>query len=172
MQFNSQKPLVLIIMGSDSDAPIMSETVATLKSLQIPFDTTVASAHRTPERVKKLSEQARSQGIEAIIAAAGAAAHLAGVVASHTTLPVIGIPLASSSLNGLDALLSTVQMPGGIPVATMAIGKSGAQNAALFAASILSIKYPEIQDALDRFRANMALQVEKKAEKVKVEFFA
>ena len=136
---------VLILMGSDSDLPIMEEAAKALRDFGVSYKITVASAHRTPERAIKLSSEARDKGIEVIIAGAGAAAHLAGVLAAKTTLPVIGVPIDATSLNGMDALLSTVQMPGGIPVASMAIGKAGAKNAGIFAAEILSIKYPEMQ---------------------------
>ncbi len=157
---------VLIMMGSDSDLPIMEEAANALKDFGVSYKVTVASAHRTPERAIKLSSEARGKGIEVIIAGAGAAAHLAGVLAAKTTLPVIGVPIDATPLNGMDALLSTVQMPGGIPVASMAIGKAGAKNAGIFAAEILSIKYPDIADKLAAFRKDMAEKVERKAEKV------
>lgn len=157
---------VLIVMGSDSDLPIMEEAAKALKDFGVGYKITVASAHRSPERALKLSKEARDNGIEVIIAGAGAAAHLAGVLAAKTTLPVIGVPIDATPLNGLDALLSTVQMPGGIPVASMAIGKAGAKNAGIFAAEILSIKYPEIADKLAQFREDMARKVEEKAKKV------
>ena len=160
------KAKVLIMMGSDSDLPIMEEAAKALKDFGVGYKITVASAHRTPERAIKLSSEARDNGIEVIIAGAGAAAHLAGVLAAKTTLPVIGVPIDATPLNGMDALLSTVQMPGGIPVASMAIGKAGAKNAGIFAAEILSIKYPEIADRLTTFRKDMAEKVEKKAEAV------
>ncbi len=134
------KPKVLIIMGSDSDLPIMEEAEKVLKKFKIPYDTTVASAHRSPKRTVKLTTEAEKKGIEVIIAGAGSAAHLAGVIAAHTILPVIGVPIDSSPLKGIDALFSTVQMPPGIPVATMAIGKAGAKNAAILAAQILRAK--------------------------------
>ena len=157
---------VLIIMGSDSDLPIMEEAAKALKDFSVGYKITVASAHRSPERALSLSKEARGNGIEVIIAGAGAAAHLAGVLAAKTTLPVIGVPIDATPLNGLDALLSTVQMPGGIPVASMAIGKAGAKNAGIFAAEILSIKYPEVADKLAQFREDMARKVEEKAKKV------
>ena len=157
---------VLIIMGSDSDLPIMEEAAKALKDFGVGYKMTVASAHRSPERALSLSKEARGKGIEVIIAGAGAAAHLAGVLAAKTTLPVIGVPIDATPLNGLDALLSTVQMPGGIPVASMAIGKAGAKNAGIFAAEILSIKYPEVADKLTEFREDMARKVEEKAKKV------
>jgi len=157
---------VMIVMGSDSDLPIMEEAAKALKEFGVSYRITVASAHRSPERALKLSKEARDNGIEVIIAGAGAAAHLAGVLAAKTTLPVIGVPIDATPLNGLDALLSTVQMPGGIPVASMAIGKAGAKNAGIFAAEILSIKYPEVADSLAQFREDMAKKVEEKAGKV------
>ncbi len=157
---------VLIMMGSDSDLPVMEEAKKVLSGFEIGCRITVASAHRTPERAIKLASEAREKGIEVIIAGAGAAAHLAGVLASKTTLPVIGVPIDSSPLNGMDALLATVQMPGGIPVASMAIGKAGAKNAGIFAAEILSIKYPGIVKRLSDYRKEMAEAVEEKAKKV------
>lgn len=161
------KPQVLIIMGSDSDLPVVEETAKILKEFGIPYEMTIASAHRTPELVLKLALEAEKKGIEIIIAAAGAAAHLAGVVASHTILPVIGIPINSSPLQGIDSLLSTVQMPPGIPVATMAVGKAGAKNAAIFAAQILGRKDKGITVRLKTHRKKMAAEVVKKAEALK-----
>lgn len=162
----SKDAKVLIVMGSDSDLPIMEEAAKALKDFGVGYKITVASAHRSPERALKLSKEARGNGIEVIIAGAGAAAHLAGVFAAKTTLPVIGVPIDATPLNGMDALLSTVQMPGGIPVASMAIGKAGAKNAGIFAAEILSIKYPEVAEKLAQFREDMAKKVEEKAKKV------
>ena len=139
-----------IIMGSDSDLPVVEKAIDTLRDLKIPFEVHVFSAHRTPLEAKEFSANARVNGFGAIIAAAGKAAHLAGAIAANTTLPVIGIPVKSSTLDGLDALLSTVQMPGGIPVATVAI--DGAQNAALLAAEILSVDDEELAEKLDSQR--------------------
>jgi len=136
--------LVGIIMGSDSDLAVMSEAAKSLDKFGISYEIEVVSAHRTPARAHEYATTALKRGLRVIIAAAGAAAHLAGVIAANTTLPVIGVPMGTSSLNGLDALLSTVQMPGGIPVATMAIDKAGAVNAAIFAAEILALSDPEI----------------------------
>jgi len=136
--------LVGIIMGSDSDLAVMSEAAKSLDKFGISYEIEVVSAHRTPARAHEYATTALKRGLKVIIAAAGAAAHLAGVIAANTTLPVIGVPMGTSSLNGLDALLSTVQMPGGIPVATMAIDKAGAVNAAIFAAEILALSDPEI----------------------------
>ncbi len=161
------KPKVLIIMGSDSDLPVMRETEKVLKQFNIPYEITVASAHRSPKRTVKLTMDAEKNGVEVIIAGAGAAAHLAGVIAAHTTLPVIGIPINSSPLQGLDALFSTVQMPPGIPVATMAVGKAGAKNAAIFAAQILQSKDPKLAKTLKAYKKKMAEDVLKKAKKLK-----
>lgn len=160
------KPIVLILMGSDSDLQVMEKTGKMLKELNIPYHMTVSSAHRTPERTLKLIKNAEKDGVEIIIAGAGAAAHLAGVIASHTTLPVIGVPIDSSSLDGIDALFSTVQMPPGVPVATMAVGKAGAKNAAIFAAQILGLKDAGIAARLKEFKKEMVKEVEKKAKKV------
>ena len=157
------KPLVGIVMGSDSDLPVMEAAAVILKQFDIPFEMTVASAHRTPQRAATFATTARERGIRVIIAGAGHAAHLAGAMAAHTTLPVVGVPIDSSCLNGLDALLSTVQMPPGIPVATMAVGKSGARNAGIFAAQVLAVADPKIAEKLDAFKREMALQVEEKA---------
>jgi phosphoribosylaminoimidazole carboxylase PurE protein len=159
-----QTPRVGVIMGSDSDLPLMQEALRILDSFAIAYEVHISSAHRTPARTAQFSKTARDRGIEVIIAGAGWAAHLAGVIAAETTLPVIGVPIDSSSLNGLDALLSMVQMPGGIPVATMTIGKAGAKNAALFAAQILALKYPELQQKLLAYKQAMAAEVEAKDE--------
>jgi len=159
-----QVPRVGVIMGSDSDLPLMQEALTILDSFAISYEVHIASAHRTPARTAQFSKTARDRGLEVIIAGAGWAAHLAGVIAAETTLPVIGVPIDSSSLNGLDALLSMVQMPGGIPVATMTIGKAGAKNAALFAAQILALKYPELQQKLLAYKQAMGAEVEAKDE--------
>ena len=160
------KPKILIIMGSDSDLPVMENTGKMLKEFGIPYKMTVSSAHRTPDRTLTLVINAEKNGVEVVIAGAGAAAHLAGVIASHTTLPVIGIPIDSSPLEGIDALYSTVQMPPGIPVATMAVGTAGAKNAGIFAAQILALNDPKIAAALKDYKKKMAKEVEKKARKV------
>lgn len=139
-------------MGSSSDRKVMDECVNTLKELVIPFEVTVSSAHRSPEQTRDYALKARERGIEVIIAGAGWAAHLAGALASHTNLPIIGVPIDSSPLRGIDALLSTVQMPPGVPVATMAVGSGGAVNAAVFAAQILGLKYPDIAKSLDEYK--------------------
>lgn len=143
---------VMILMGSKSDLSTMENTSGLLDELGIGYDVFIASAHRTPEYVRELVLGAPKQGYKVIIAAAGYAAHLAGVVAAHTTLPVIGVPLDSSSLQGIDALLSTAQMPGGVPVASMGIGKAGAINAALFAAEILALSDEKLAKSLERYR--------------------
>ena len=151
-------PKVALIMGSKSDAPSLEGCVKVLRSFGIDVEVHVASAHRTPEKVAAFASAARENGFEVLIAAAGKAAHLAGVIAGHTTLPVIGIPIKSSLMDGLDSLLSTVQMPTGIPVATVAVG--GGDNAAYLAAQILSIKYPDIAEKLSAHREQMAKAIE------------
>ncbi len=158
----AKKALVSVVMGSDSDLPIMTETTKVLEEFGIDFELILTSAHRTPQRTTKFAASAAGRGIKVIVVGAGAAAHLAGVIASQTTLPVIGIPINATALNGLDALLSTVQMPGGIPVATMAIGKAGAKNAALFAARILALEDKELRAKLSAYIKKMAKDVEKK----------
>ncbi|HUT70591.1 MAG TPA: 5-(carboxyamino)imidazole ribonucleotide mutase [Desulfatiglandales bacterium] len=150
-----EKPVVGIVMGSVSDKAVMDECAKTLEELGINFEITVSSAHRTPDKTRDYAMSAADRGIEVIIAGAGWAAHLAGVLASHTTLPVIGVPIDSSPLKGIDALLSTAQMPPGIPVATMAIGGGGARNAAVFAAQILALKYPDIAKRLETYREGL-----------------
>lgn len=159
----SKKALVGIVMGSDSDLPVMQEAAAVLKKFDVPYEMTVASAHRSPARAAAFAESAAKRGMRVIIAGAGHAAHLAGVLAAHTTLPVIGVPIDSSALQGLDALLSTVQMPPGIPVATMAIGKSGARNAGLLAVQMLAISDARLASELERMKEEMASEVERKA---------
>ena len=151
-------PKVALIMGSKSDAPSLAGCVKILRSFGVEVEVHVASAHRTPEKVAAFADHARENGFEVIIAAAGKAAHLAGVVAGHTTLPVIGIPVKSSLMDGLDSLLSTVQMPSGIPVATVAVG--GGDNAAYLAAQMLALKYPELAQKLDAHRREMAEAIE------------
>jgi phosphoribosylamine--glycine ligase len=159
----SVAPAVGIIMGSDSDLTVMTAAAELLKRFDIPYALTVASAHRTPERAGQFAETARKRGIKVIIAGAGHAAHLAGAMAAHTTLPVIGVPIDSSALSGFDALLSTVQMPPGVPVATMAVGKPGAKNAAVLAAQILALSDPELDKRLGAYKAGMAAEVNAKA---------
>jgi len=148
-------PLVAIVMGSKSDAEAMKPTVEVLDELGIDYEVSVISAHRTPEKARQYGLAARDKGIEVIIAAAGGAAHLPGVLASWTTLPVIGVPLATSELKGIDALYSIVQMPAGIPVATVAVGTAGAKNAAYLAAEILSLKYDKIRKAYEKYRSDL-----------------
>ena len=159
-------PLVGIVMGSDSDLPVMEEASSVLEEFGIPYEVTVASAHRSPERTATYARTAEERGLKVIIAGAGWAAHLAGVIASETVLPVIGIPIDSSPLKGMDALLSTVQMPGGIPVATVSIGKGGAKNAGLLAAEILATSDPSLMEKLKLYRKTMALKIEEKANKL------
>jgi phosphoribosylaminoimidazole carboxylase PurE protein len=162
----SRKPLVAIVMGSDSDLPVMQETAAILAEFKVPFEMTVSSAHRSPERTAEYARKAEGRGIEVIIAGAGGAAHLAGVIAGHTILPVIGVPM-ESGLMGLDSLLSTVQMPGGVPVATVAIGKAGARNAGILAVQILSGKHPELKKSLHRYKISLAARVKEADKKIK-----
>ncbi|HUO33918.1 MAG TPA: 5-(carboxyamino)imidazole ribonucleotide mutase [Candidatus Acidoferrum sp.] len=157
-----QTALVGILMGSDSDYPMMAEATKMLEKFGIPYEIEVASAHRTPARAHEYATTAVGRGLKVIICAAGAAAHLAGVIAANTTLPVIGVPMSTSALNGLDALLSTVQMPGGIPVATMAIDKAGAANAAIFAAEILGLSDAGTAQRLVAHKEEMAKQVAEK----------
>lgn len=163
----SSKPQVGILMGSDSDLSVMEEAAKVLKEFGIPYEMTVSSAHRTPKRTSDYAKSAELRGIKVIIAGAGSAAHLAGFIAAETTLPVIGVPIDSSPLKGLDSLLSTVQMPGGVPVASMAIGKAGAKNAGLFAAQILATSDERLRGVLKAHREDMARQVEEKAQKIK-----
>jgi phosphoribosylamine--glycine ligase len=159
---------VLVLMGSDSDAPVMQGAVDVLRGFDIACDMTVASAHRSPERVMRLVREAPGRGVKVFIVGAGAAAHLAGVVAAHTTLPVIGVPIDSSALKGLDALLSTVQMPPGVPVATVSIGKPGATNAGVLAAQMLAVGDPHVARKLDEYKKSLAAKVEAAAEKLKL----
>ncbi|MEA3332601.1 MAG: 5-(carboxyamino)imidazole ribonucleotide mutase [Pseudomonadota bacterium] len=157
---------ILILMGSDSDWEVMSEAAIILERFEILFEARVSSAHRTPERTLRIVREAEKKGCKVIIAGAGAAAHLAGVVAGHTLLPVIGIPLNATSLQGIDALLATVQMPAGVPVASMAIGKAGATNAAIFALQIMASNNPAIAQQLIDYRNKMAQGVEGKDERL------
>ena len=157
---------VLILMGSASDAPVMQAAADALRELGVESDMTVASAHRSPDRVRRLVDEAPARGVKVFIVGAGAAAHLAGVVAAHTALPVIGVPLDSSALNGLDALLSTVQMPPGVPVATVAIGKPGATNAGVLAAEILALGDERLAERLRAYKRTLAEKVEQAAAEV------
>ncbi|MCK9419201.1 MAG: 5-(carboxyamino)imidazole ribonucleotide mutase [Nitrospirae bacterium] len=160
------KPVVGILMGSDSDLPVMQEAGVMLQEFGIEYEMTIASAHRTPKKVLEYSQSAEKRGLKVIIAGAGWAAHLAGVVASQTTLPVIGVPIDSSTLKGLDALLATVQMPGGVPVATMSIGKAGAKNAGVFAAQIIAVSDVKVANRLKVFKVEMEREVEEKAKRL------
>jgi phosphoribosylamine---glycine ligase len=160
-------PRVGIVMGSDSDLDIMKESAEVLKKFQIPYEITVASAHRSPQLAADYALRAQARGLKVIIAGAGHAAHLAGSMAANSILPVIGVPIDSSCLQGLDALLATVQMPPGIPVATMAIGKPGARNAGILATQILAVADPELAEKLENYKQEMARQVEEKARNLK-----
>lgn len=152
-------PLVGIIMGSDSDWGTMQKCVATLKSFGIPFEAHVMSAHRTPERAARYASEAEGRGLKVLICAAGMAAHLAGVIAGHTTLPVLGVPMKGGAMDGLDALLATVQMPGGVPVATLALGNAGATNAGVLAAQILALSDATLRERLHAYKEEMARKV-------------
>lgn len=156
---NNQTPLVAVVMGSQSDWDTMQYTVKTLKDLAIPYHSQIISAHRTPDLLFDFAESASKQGFEIIIAGAGGAAHLPGMLAAKTALPILGVPIKSQALNGLDSLLSIVQMPAGIPVGTVAIGKAGAVNAALLAAAILANHYPAIGDKLNSFRQDQTQHI-------------
>jgi len=156
------EPTVLIVMGSDSDLSVMEEAAKVFTEFGISFEMRISSAHRSPERTARLAREAAGRGIKMIIAAAGMAAHLAGVIAAETTLPVIGVPIPGGALNGVDALYAMVQMPGGIPVATMSIGKAGAKNAALFAVQVLSLTDTTLAGLLVEYRQRMAAEVEAK----------
>lgn len=164
--FMNARPMISIVMGSDSDFDIMKETALVLKNFDISFEVLVSSAHRTPERTAEFARTAIERGIQAIIVGAGAAAHLAGVIAAETTLPVIGVPIDATSLSGLDALFSTVQMPGGIPVATMAIGKAGARNAALFAVEMMAVNDSALAEKLRNYRETFKTSVEGKSQRL------
>jgi len=161
------QPLVGILMGSDSDLPIMEEVASTLNQLQIAFEISICSAHRSPEKAAQYAKSAEERGIKVLIAGAGAAAHLAGTLAAHSLLPVIGIPLSSSPLHGLDALLSTAQMPAGVPVATMALDRAGARNAAILAAQILALRDPRLAARLRGLKEKMAEEIDEKDRQMK-----
>lgn len=161
------KILVGIVMGSDSDLETMREATKTLEKFGIGYEVNIISAHRTPKRAHEYAMTAEERGIEVIIAAAGGAAHLAGVMAAWTTLPVIGVPMQTQLSGGLDSLLSIVQMPAGVPVATVATGKTGAKNSAILAAQILGVKYSEIREKLKQYKEEMAKEVEEKDRKLK-----
>jgi phosphoribosylaminoimidazole carboxylase PurE protein len=161
------EPLVSIVMGSDSDLEIMREAAKALDGFGITYEIDVTSAHRSPERTGNFAKEAAQRGVKVIIAGAGGAAHLAGVIAAHTTLPVIGVPIPSTSLNGMDSLLSVVQMPAGIPVATVAIGKPGATNAGILAAQILGLSDSGVAKKLVEHKKKLADGVEEKSKKLK-----
>jgi len=163
----TNKPLVSIVMGSDSDLEIMRETAKILDEFRISYEMDVTSAHRSPARTSEYASQAAGRGVRVIIAGAGGAAHLAGVIAAHTTLPVIGVPIPSTTLQGLDSLLAIVQMPAGIPVATVAIGKPGATNAGILAAQILAAADPELSKKMSAYKEKLARGVEEKSRKLK-----
>lgn len=164
------KALVGIIMGSDSDLPLMKAAAETLQKFGVAFEIDITSAHRSPARTAEYARTARERGLKAIIVGAGGAAHLAGVVAAETTLPVIGVPMPSGSLQGLDSLLATVQMPSGVPVATVAIGKAGATNAAILAVQIMGTSDAALAEKLAAYKKELAQKVLDKSEKVKREF--
>jgi 5-(carboxyamino)imidazole ribonucleotide mutase len=159
-----------VVLGSASDWPLVEPGAVLLQEWGIPFEVVVASAHRAPHQVQVYAREAAARGLKVIIAAAGAAAHLAGVLAAETTLPVIGVPLPGSSLNGLDSLLATVQMPAGVPVATMAIGPAGAKNAAIFAAQILALSDPRLQARLMRHKQELAQKVAQQIDQIPAEY--
>ena len=168
----SSRPLVGIVMGSDTDLPVMTETARMLEKFAVPYELEITSAHRSPGRTQEYARTARERGLRAIIVGAGGASHLAGIIAAETTLPVVGVPIASTPLAGMDALLSTVQMPGGVPVAVMAIGKAGAVNAAIFAAEIIALSDRVLAERLVRYKQELERSVREKSEKVKRDFKA
>ncbi len=159
---------VALMIGSESDYPIIEESLKVLDKFSISYKLTVASAHRTPERTERFIEFCESKGVKVFIVAAGAAAHLPGVVAAKTNLPVIGVPIAATALNGTDALYSIVQMPGGIPVGTMAIGKAGAKNAAIFACQIIALNNPQLQLKLNNFRVEMKNKIKEQSQRLNI----
>ncbi len=164
----SKKPVVAIIMGSDSDLPVMREAAKVLEEYDIGYEIKILSAHRSPDDTAAFARSARRAGLKVIIAAAGGAAHLAGIIASHTTLPVIGVPMETKELKGIDSLLSTVQMPSGVPVATVALGSAGAKNAALLAAEILGIHDAKIEKKLNAHKKDLVAMVRKKDAEIRL----
>jgi len=162
-----KKAVVGIIMGSESDLSTMEESAKILEKFKIPYEMTISSAHRSPQRTIAYAKRAEKKGLKVLIVGAGGAAHLAGVIAAHTTLPVIGVPMHTEALKGTDSLYSTVQMPKGVPVATMAIGKSGGANAAVMAAEILALSDTQIRKELKRYKADLAKDVERKGKRLK-----
>jgi phosphoribosylaminoimidazole carboxylase PurE protein len=167
---DSRRPLIGIIMGSDTDLPVMSESAKMLEKFGIPYEIEVTSAHRSPARTHEYASTAVERGLKAVIVAAGGAAHLAGVVAALTTLPVIAVPMATTVLSGIDSLLSSVQMPAGVPVAAMAIDKPGAINAAIYAAEILATSDPEVAQRLISYKEELAKSVAEKSARVKEQY--
>src|SRR5579859_317474 len=167
MYFMTESPLVSIVMGSDSDLEIMNDAARSLEDFGIPYEIDVTSAHRSPARTAEFARMAAGRGIKVIIAGAGGAAHLAGVIAAETTLPVIGVPIPSTSLQGLDSLLSIVQMPAGIPVATVAIGKAGGTNAGILAAQIIALSDAGLAEKMKQHKQKLAKGVEEKSAKLK-----
>lgn len=163
----AKKAQVVVMMGSDSDLSVMKETMHLLKEFHIPYEAKILSAHRSPDMTAAFAKSAEKKGIKIIIAGAGGAAHLAGVVASHTTLPVIGVPMDTKALKGIDSLLSTVQMPSGIPVATVAIGTAGAKNAAILAAEILALESAALRKKLKAHKRKLVISVKRKNKKLK-----
>lgn len=166
MENKKNIPVVGIVMGSDSDLEVMQVAADILRQFDVPYEMTVASAHRSPGRAADYAASARSRGLKVVIAGAGHAAHLAGIMAAHTTLPVIGVPIDSSCLLGFDALLSTVQMPPGIPVATVSIGKPGSRNAGILAVQMLALSDAGLQGRLEKFKEDMAAKVTEKAQRI------
>ncbi len=166
----ADKPLVGIVLGSDTDLPVMSEAASSLKKFGVPFEVRIISAHRSPARASEYARTAVERGLKVLIVGAGGAAHLGGVIAAETILPVIGVPMATTTLSGLDALLSIVQMPGGVPVACTAIGKAGAVNAAVLAVQILATSDALLANKLNDYKAELARKVGEKDEKVRREF--
>ncbi len=162
-------PQISILMGSESDMDVMKTTAQILEEFSVPYEVSITSAHRSPAWTRRYLQQAEAKGVEVIIAGAGGAAHLAGMLAAHTRLPVIGVPIDTSSLKGLDALLSTVQMPAGVPVATMAIGKAGAKNAGIFAVQILARKDNRLLKEISKYKTKLEKEVEKKARRIQRE---
>ena len=164
------RPLVGIVMGSDSDLPLMTETARTLKEFAVPFEVEIASAHRSPARTSEYARTAVKRGLKAIVVGAGGAFHLGGAIAAETTLPVIAVPIANTALSGMDSLLAAVQMPGGVPVGVMAVGKAGAVNAAIYAAQIIATSDGKLADRLRQHKERLARTVADKSAKVKKEF--
>lgn len=162
MKKKTSRALVSVVMGSDSDLEVVKEALEILKGFKIPYEVRIISAHRSPDEVVEFAKKADERGIKVVIAAAGGAAHLPGVIAAYTTLPVIGIPIETEAIKGMDSLLSIVQMPAGVPVATMAIGRSGTKNAVLFAVEILALLDDKLANALLRYKRNMAQKVKDK----------